>query len=121
MKTASIARTAPIEEKVILSQLIHDTSDVASGWFLRPAGFDPRTWDVQLLSEARSHSSAQIGLDPAASGDVEAYWQRLAGHKPRTTLGRQLWEVRGRIIASGAPLLTWEDIDRELSERRGER
>lgn len=38
----------------------------------------------------------------------------------RTPLGRRLDELRERIKASGAPLLSWEKIDRELSERRGE-
>lgn len=35
-------------------------------------------------------------------------------------MGRRLDELRERIKASGAPLLSWEEIDRELSERRGE-
>jgi hypothetical protein len=38
----------------------------------------------------------------------------------RTPLGRRLDEIRARIKASGQPLLSWEDIDRELAERRGE-
>lgn len=40
---------------------------------------------------------------------------------PRTPLGQRLWNIRARIVASGEPLLTWDDIDRELAERRGER
>jgi hypothetical protein len=38
---------------------------------------------------------------------------------PRTPLGKKLLEVRQRIVASGRPLLDWEDIDRELAEQRG--
>jgi hypothetical protein len=38
----------------------------------------------------------------------------------RTPLGRRLDEIRKRIKASGQPLLSWEDIERELAERRGE-
>jgi hypothetical protein len=38
----------------------------------------------------------------------------------RTSLGRRLDEIRKRIKASGQPLLSWEDIERELAERRGE-
>ena len=38
----------------------------------------------------------------------------------RTPLGRRLDEIRVRIKASGQPLLSWEDIDQELAERRGE-
>jgi hypothetical protein len=33
----------------------------------------------------------------------------------RTPLGRRLEEIRARIKASGQPLLSWEDIDRELA------
>jgi hypothetical protein len=38
----------------------------------------------------------------------------------RTSLGRRLDEIRKQIKASDQPLLSWEDIDRELSEQRGE-
>jgi len=40
---------------------------------------------------------------------------------PRTLLGQRLWDMRARIVASGESLLTWDDIDRELAERLGER
>lgn len=37
----------------------------------------------------------------------------------RTELGRRLDEIRKRIEASGEPLLSsWEEVDRELGERR---
>jgi hypothetical protein len=39
--------------------------------------------------------------------------------KPRTPLGRRLWELRKRIVASGQPLLDWDDLEREIAERRG--
>jgi hypothetical protein len=39
---------------------------------------------------------------------------------PRTPLGRELWEIRQRVLESGEPLLDWEDLERELAERRGE-
>ena len=37
----------------------------------------------------------------------------------KTPLGRRLWEIRARIVASGTPLLSWDEIDREVQERRG--
>lgn len=43
-----------------------------------------------------------------------------ASKQRRTPLGRRLDEIRARIKASGQPLLSWEDIDQELAERRGE-
>jgi hypothetical protein len=40
---------------------------------------------------------------------------------PRTPLGRELWEIRQRVLDSGEPLLGWEDLEQEIAERRGER
>ena len=37
----------------------------------------------------------------------------------KTPLGRRLWEIRASIVASGVPLLSWDEIDREIEERRG--
>jgi hypothetical protein len=37
---------------------------------------------------------------------------------PRTPLGKKLLEIRRRIVASGCPLLSWEDIEREIMEQR---
>jgi hypothetical protein len=38
---------------------------------------------------------------------------------PKTPLGRRLWEIRARIVASGEPLLGWEEIEREVAKRKG--
>jgi hypothetical protein len=35
-------------------------------------------------------------------------------------LGERLLRIRERIIASGEPLLSWTEIEREVAERRGE-
>ena len=51
--------------------------------------------------------------------------QALTNGKPeppfelRTPLAKKLWELRQKIIASGVPLLDWDDIEREVQERRG--
>ena len=34
-------------------------------------------------------------------------------------LGTRLLKIRERIVASGEPLLDWDDIEREVRERRG--
>jgi hypothetical protein len=44
---------------------------------------------------------------------------RLQARDARTALGRRLWETRASIVASGAPLRSWDEIDREVEERRG--
>jgi hypothetical protein len=46
---------------------------------------------------------------------------REAGQGPaRTRLGEKLLRIRRRIVKSGRPLLSWEQIEREVAERRGE-
>jgi len=43
-----------------------------------------------------------------------------AARMPRTRLGERLLRIREKIIASGEPLLSWEEIEREVADRRGE-
>ena len=50
---------------------------------------------------------------------AETRQEPLAG-QPRTDLGKKLAEIRARIVASGAPLLDWDEIAREVAMRRGE-
>ena len=38
----------------------------------------------------------------------------------RTLLGERLLQIREQIVASGEPLLSWEESEREVAERRGE-
>lgn len=40
--------------------------------------------------------------------------------RARTALGQRLREIRDSIKASGEKLLTWQEIDAEVEERRGE-
>lgn len=40
---------------------------------------------------------------------------------PKTPLGRKLWELRQKLVASGTPLLDWEALAQEIAERKGER
>jgi len=39
--------------------------------------------------------------------------------KPVSNLGERLQKIRSKIVASGAPLLDWEGVEREKMERRG--
>jgi hypothetical protein len=43
---------------------------------------------------------------------------RSSTYRPRTKLGKKLWGLRLRVAASGAHLLDWDDIEREVAERR---
>jgi hypothetical protein len=41
-------------------------------------------------------------------------------YSPRTLLGRKLWTLRQQMVASGSPLLDWNELEYEIAERRGE-
>jgi prevent-host-death family protein len=38
----------------------------------------------------------------------------------QTPLGRKLSRIRQQIVATGEPLLDWDEVNREVAERRGE-
>jgi hypothetical protein len=38
---------------------------------------------------------------------------------PRTELGRRLLELRAKAVRAGMPLLSREELEREIAERRG--
>lgn len=40
--------------------------------------------------------------------------------EPKTALGRTLWEIRQKIVASGQPLLGWEEVEKEVTEGRNQ-
>jgi hypothetical protein len=42
-------------------------------------------------------------------------------YEPRTPLGHRLRAIHEQIVASGAPHFDWEELQREISERRGDR
>ncbi len=54
-----------------------------------------------------------VGLRPQTNDPVSA------NYKPRTALGRRLLDLRRAFIADGGRLLSWEEIDAEVRERRG--
>lgn len=41
--------------------------------------------------------------------------------QPKTPLGKKLWELRLKAIAAQPPLKTWEELEQEIAQRRGER
>jgi len=69
------------------------------------------------LAPGEAAASEQTRQDYLAGRDKG---KALESYKPRTPLGRRLWEIRAKIVASGEPLLGWEEIEREVAERRGE-
>ena len=62
-------------------------------------------------------------LPPEAQEKVLEFAKSLKSNEPEfvpeTELGKKLWEIRQRIVQSGVPLLSEEELARELAERRG--
>jgi hypothetical protein len=58
----------------------------------------------------------QIILTPSAANEPSHV--EPVSYTPKTPLGKRLRELRAKIVASGEPLLTAEDIDREIDEQR---
>jgi hypothetical protein len=61
-------------------------------------------------------------LSPEAQEQVLQLAQSLKPQPefvPQTPLGKKLWEIRQRAIAQGMKLLTEEELEQELAERRG--
>lgn len=54
-----------------------------------------------------------------SNADTTPIEDASAPYVPRTELGRRLTALRREIVQSGTPLLDWDDIEREVAERRG--
>jgi len=67
---------------------------------------------------------AGMGSRAASDGDTKsaADLRRETGDHPEESevFARRLAQLREAIVASGEPLLSWEELDREIAERRGE-
>jgi hypothetical protein len=72
------------------------------------------------MSHAVKTRKGSAKLDSARKPSTKHRVEASAEYRPRTPLGRRLWELRKRIVASGQPLLSWEDLDREVAARRGQ-
>ena len=77
------------------------------------------------MAEPLSVKARNVENAENCSGNHAASQKQGSGLRPsppaRTELGRRLRKIRERRIAAGGDLLTVEEIDRELAERRGER
>lgn len=65
--------------------------------------------------------SADKGFDPCLRTNIVEEWKLLQKRTVKTALGIRLMRIRERIVESGAPLLGWDEIEKEAAERRGEK
>lgn len=61
---------------------------------------------------SESHAVKKPRFPRVAESDLSEY-------KPRTPFGKELMEIRKRIVASGEPLLGWDEIEKEVARLRG--
>ena len=51
--------------------------------------------------------------------EITAERKERLSYAPKTALGEELFAIRERIVAGGAHLLSWEEIENEVAARRG--
>ena len=61
----------------------------------------------------------QEGTKTAETLDTATNREITQVFTPRTPLGKKLWELRKKHRASGEPLLTLDEVRREVQARRG--
>lgn len=87
------------------------------------AGTMTLTASAGLPGAERERAVSGVALSRIDSGIgavTTRRWSETPAFRPQTALGRRLWAIRQRIIASGVPLLTDEEIEAEVTARRGD-
>ncbi len=88
-------------------------------WFIIPSGLDLSAWpEIEYSDIGLTENALRL---PADYLDFKPLPKPLSVFTPRTELASRLWEIRQRIIASGEPLLDWDGVQKEVTERRAER
>lgn len=79
--------------------------------------FDAHPPHLLPLRQGASTVTQEVSMETKTDTPTTPTTEKVA----RTPFGKKLLEIRKRIMASGRPLLDWEDIDREMAaQRRGE-
>jgi len=120
VNNAVTPNTLTLEREILFSLVAAGTSDVARNWILSVGGFSSLPGREVAPVGFCVPPVTLTGFDGEDRLQVEDDWKGLAMYRPRTKLGERLWDIRTRIVASGVPLLDWDDLEREVHERRGE-
>jgi hypothetical protein len=79
--------------------------------------FDAPPPHLLPLCQGASTVTQEVDMETKTETPTTPTTEKVA----RTPFGKKLLEIRKRIIASGRPLLDWDDIDREMAaQRRGD-
>lgn len=130
----NLVEKAPRGGELLSTDAVRLAVEVTGGptlWFLWRAGSgqDLLPFPTGLVSGldpiSVSPPGQSIELDARLFQKATERWRETprptTPKQRRTPLGQRLDEIRERVKASGKPLLSWEEIDQELAERRGER
>lgn len=80
-------------------------------------GFDAPPPHLLPLCRGESTVTQEVYMETKTETPTTPTTEKVA----RTPFGKKLFEIRKRIIASGRPLLDWDDLDREMAaQRRGD-
>ena len=74
----------------------------------------------ELFDIATSPAAMAFNEEIRSAEKIIEDWASKLTLKARTPLGKKLLSLRAKIVASGEPLLSWEEIDIEVKKRRGE-
>jgi hypothetical protein len=79
--------------------------------------FDAHPPHLLPLCQGESTVTQEVSMETKTDTPTTPTTEKVA----RTPFGKKLLEIRQRILASGRPLLDWDDIDREMVvQRRGD-
>ena len=79
--------------------------------------FDAHPLHLLPLCQGESTVTQEVDMETKTDTPTTPTTAKVA----RTPFGKILLEIRQRIVASGRPLLDWDDIDREMAaQRRGD-
>lgn len=108
------------------AEMARETTGGMELWFLWPPGSGEESTQFfsshePLIAYVSTSSAGHSMEDFESSHEEMEAWRDFPSKAPSrraTPLGRRLEELREQIKASGQPLLSWEEIDQELGERR---
>lgn len=75
---------------------------------------------VEMFNIATSPTAIAFNEEIRSAEKNVGDWASKVTLKARTPLGKKLFALRAKIVASGEPLLSWDEIDAEVRKRRGE-
>jgi hypothetical protein len=119
--------SGPVPRKVA-GWLANDHSAQAAHWYVCSPVSGEQSLVVplrpqQIVGDVSAHSNPITSLRNETI-TTQRLWGEVTSPRTRTArtrLGARLLELRERYRASGERLLDWNDIAREIQERRGER